>query len=68
VEKSGLQAVSRERHDPITDAESVRLGHRLVRLLGVEHVSCPERASPVVVEIWVHASPYLRTRLLPSST
>jgi hypothetical protein len=52
VAKSGLQAVSRVRHDPITDAESVRLGRRLVKLLGVEHVSYPEGTSPVVVLMW----------------
>jgi hypothetical protein len=50
--KSGLQAVSRGRHEPLTDAETVGLGRRLVSLLGVKHVSYPDDATPVVVQIW----------------
>jgi hypothetical protein len=30
----------------------VRLGRRLVSLLGVEHVSYPDDATSVVVQIW----------------
>jgi hypothetical protein len=52
VAKSGLKVVSRGRRDPLTDAETVRLGRRLVRLLGVEHVSYPDDATPVVVQTW----------------
>jgi hypothetical protein len=52
VAKSGLKAVSRARHDPLTDAETVRLGRRLVGLLGVEHVSYPDDATCVEVVIW----------------
>ena len=50
--KSGLQAVSRARQDPLTDAETVRLGRRLARLVGVEHVSYPDGTTSVVVQIW----------------
>jgi hypothetical protein len=52
VAKSGLRAVSRGRRDPLTDAETVHLGRRLVRLLGIEHVTYPDDATRVVVQIW----------------
>ena len=55
--KSGLQAVSRARLDPLTDAETVRLGRRLVRLLGIEHVSYPDGTTSVVVQLWGASEP-----------
>ena len=50
--RSGLQAVAHARQAPLTEAETVRLGRRLVRLLGVEHVSYPDGTTSVVVQIW----------------
>jgi hypothetical protein len=44
--------VSRGRQKPLTDAETVRLGRRLVSRLGVEHVSYPDGEPFVVVQIW----------------
>ena len=50
--RSWLRVVSRGRQEPLTDAETVRLGRRLVALLGVEHVSYPDGHPTTVVEIW----------------
>ena len=44
--------MSRRRREPLTDAETVQLGRRLVRHLGVEHVSYPDPEPFVVVQIW----------------
>ena len=50
--RSGLKVVSRSRQEPLTDAETVRLGRHLVRLLGVEHLSYPDGQRTAVVQIW----------------
>jgi hypothetical protein len=50
--KSGLQIVSHGRTAPLTNAETVRLGRRLHKLLGVSHVSYPAETPTVVVEVW----------------
>lgn len=50
--KVGLKVVSRGRREPLTNAETVRLGRRLASLLDVKHVSYPDGAPTVVVEIW----------------
>jgi hypothetical protein len=55
--RSGLQAVSRGRQDPLTDAETVRLARALLRLLGIEHVSYPDDTTSVVVQIWGTSTP-----------
>lgn len=53
--RSGLHIVSANRHERLTNAETVRLGRRLHELLGVDHVSYPDDAPTVVVDIWDYA-------------
>lgn len=50
--KSGLQIISHSRHEPLTSAETVRLGRRLIKLLGSHHISYPTQTPTVVVQVW----------------
>ena len=50
--KSGLQITSHSRREPLTNAETVRLGRRLYKLLGEHPISYPNETPTVVVQVW----------------
>lgn len=50
--RSGVSLVSRARTEPLTNAETVRLGRRLVESGISQHVSYPDDTPTVVVEVW----------------
>ena len=52
MSKSGLQIMSHSRQEPLTNAETVRLGRRLIKLLGSHHISYPNETPTVVVQVW----------------
>ena len=50
--RSGVSLVSQARTEPLTNAETVRLGRRFVESGISRHVSYPDDTPTVVVEVW----------------
>ncbi len=50
--RTGLSLVSRTRTEPLTDAETVRLGRRFHESGTSSHVSFPDDTPTVVVTVW----------------